>query len=491
VQAQEAPLSAIDWLSDSVAAPVDTPPGADQSDIATSALPGPIEVLPLDAPRADAVGLISAKTAGLPRDLWGPATTDDIAEALAQLPREMLPSLRALLVRLMIVEADPPFDAGPGDRLFLARVDTLLARGQLAQAGALLQAAGADTSDRFRRDFDIALLTGTETEACARLKATPEISPTYPTRIFCLARNGDWQAAAVTLETAEALGYLTPAEDLLLARFLDADIIDDSGAPPPRLPSPLEFRMYEAVGEALPTTDLPLAYGHADLRDTRGWKARLEAAERLVRNGALEAGVLFDLYQERRPSASGGVWDRAAAIQALDGALNDRSLSDETLATAWEAARAAGLEVAFARHYGAGILASLPRGDLSPVAADILLLSPVAREAAPRIAVTGNPALRFRVALAQGRVFDAPAPDMRAQAIRQGFAGVTLPARFRTLLAEGRTGEAILDAMVLFSEGVGGDPDGIADAIALLRRVGLEETARRAALELLSLGTSA
>ncbi len=50
-----------------------------------------------------------------------------------------------------------------------------------------------------------------------------------------------------------------------------------------------------------------------------------------------------------------------------------------------------------------------------------------------------------------------------------------------------RLGEAILRAILLFEEGRGGDFDGLADAIALLRMVGLEDTARRAALEFLLL----
>ena len=45
----------------------------------------------------------------------------------------------------------------------------------------------------------------------------------------------------------------------------------------------------EAIGTPLPTAPLPLAFAHSDLRHTAGWKARIEAAERLVRTGAVSA----------------------------------------------------------------------------------------------------------------------------------------------------------------------------------------------------------
>ena len=74
----------------------------------------------------------------------------------------------------------------------------------------------------------------------------------------------------------------------------------------------------------MPTAGLPIAFAHADLRDTSGWKARLEAAERLARGrGRFRRPSSSRLYRERRPAASGGVWDRATAIQALDRALAD------------------------------------------------------------------------------------------------------------------------------------------------------------------------
>ena len=101
------------------------------------------------------------------------------------------------------------------------------------------------------------------------LRATPDLAPTFPARIFCLARAGDWNAAALTLRTAQALGYVTPEEDALLQRFLEPELDDGETLPPPDKPTPLVWRMFEAIGRVDSAPD-PAA------------TAKLEGAESLV-----------------------------------------------------------------------------------------------------------------------------------------------------------------------------------------------------------------
>ncbi len=103
---------------------------------------------------------------------------------------------------------------------------------------------------------------------------SPGLAPTFPARIFCLARSGDWNAAALTLRTGQALGYITEAEEALLSRFLDPDLYE--GEPPLPTPAPvtpLAWRMFEAIGEPLSTATLPMAFAHAELRPQAGWKS--------------------------------------------------------------------------------------------------------------------------------------------------------------------------------------------------------------------------
>ena len=77
-------------------------------------------------------------------------------------------------------------------------------------------------------------------------------------------------------------------------------------------PTPLEFRLFEALGEPLPTAPLPLAFAVLDLSGDNGWRAQIQAAERLARAGSLPANRLLGIYTMREPAASGGVWDRVA-----------------------------------------------------------------------------------------------------------------------------------------------------------------------------------
>ncbi|MCT8160553.1 hypothetical protein KVX96_10695 [Pseudoruegeria sp. SHC-113] len=480
------PLSAIDWLSDSIRDPVTLPPDPEDG-IADSAAVGTITVTPLDAPGLDAVGLLPNSVTGFPRDLWGDSSIEDLARLIARADVRSSPALQDLLYTLLLAELDPPRGADTDNTLFLARVDKLLELGALDQSKALLERAGPDTSALFRRWFDVSLLTGTENAACDALRAKADIAPTFQTRIFCLARNGDWNAAALTLETAKALGYLTEEEDALLARFLDPLLFE--GLPPlalPAHPTPLVFSMYEAIGQPIATSTQPLAFAHSDLRPVSGWKAQIEAAERLARSGAIAENLLLGIYSERLPAASGGIWDRVAALQRFDVALRARNPNAiaQTLPPAWKMMREAGLETAFARLYGAQLADFSLTGEPARIAFRLGLLSPdyetIARANSPTA-----PGDAFLASVAEGTPLPPPPGSLRAAAVAEGFSSLTPPARYATLLQENRIGEAILTASQDFAGAFQGDPSDAAGAISLLRAVGLEDTARRAALEFL------
>lgn len=89
--------------------------------------------------------------------------------------------------------------------------------------------------------------------------------------------------------------------------------------------------------------------------------------------------------------------------------------------------------------------------------------------------------------VAKGNVAGLAAPDGRARAVIEGFSSTRPPARLASLIEDDRLGEAVLRALALFDEGTDGNLDKVTDALALLRAVGLEDTARRAALEFLVL----
>jgi hypothetical protein len=488
-----APLSAIEWLSQSVSQtglqPAVVMPPLDEPPTSRDATVPEITVTPLGAPSPDGIGLLSPDLTGLPQDLWA-ASPEAVLVDLIRAERPLtLPALQDLIVTLMLARADAPLGAGPAGALFLARVDKLLDMGALEPAQALLEAADVGQPEVFRRWFDVSLLTGTEARACARMIATPALAPTLPARIFCLPREGDWAAAAVTLHTARALGQITPEEEALLARYLDPDLFEgEPDLPPPERLSPLVFRMREAIGQYLPAAGLPLAFAHADLRETAAWRNQIEAAERLARAGAISPNVLQAVYTARRPAASGGVWDRAAAIQALEAALAQRGAGlDAALPRAWDAMAVMGTEVAFARIYSPALTALAPEGKTGELAFGIALLSPDYELAAlTRVAANNDEA--FLQGIARGQLTATVPQEPRSLAVAAAFApGAQPPEPMAAAIAENRLGEALLRAIAAFQQGLDGDARAVTEALVTLRAVGMEDVARRAALQYLIL----
>lgn len=477
--AQDGPLSAIDWLSDSVATRTALPiaPALPvESPAVRSALPESVTVEPLDRPDPAAAGLMRPESVGLPRALWAGATARDVIEALPKRLGGMLPANRQLLVTLLTVEQAPPGTGGTA--LLTARIDMLLAMGDLPRAARLMEAAGLTDPEIFRRWFDAELLTNNGNRACSRLRALPDISPTYSARIFCLARGGDWNAAALTLETGEALGVITAEEGTLLAHFLDPELFE--GEPPlplPDAPTPLSFAMFEAIGQPIPTARLPLAFAHADLRPVSGWKARLNAAERLARAGALPPDRLFAVYGERKAAASGGIWERVAAVRALDEALADETVTDlgPLLNRAWAEMQGGGLADPFAEAYASGLLALPVDSVPQDLVARIGLLSGAYAHAAARLG-SGDPL----ASLAQGRPPQTAGSTLLA-ALGQGFDTPDAPEEGS---GDAAPGLDMLHAIGLIEEGRTGNYSSLSAGLALMSRLGLAETARRAALEI-------
>ncbi|MFV0515568.1 MAG: hypothetical protein ACK5MY_18295 [Jhaorihella sp.] len=485
----EDPLSAIGWLKQ---APPRDLPGTVllEPPVSKTALNPEIEVTPLEE-LATPIGLVPPEVTGLPLDVWQGSEADRLARAIAEVPVQDSPAMQTLLYTLLLSETRPPAGTGAAEALLLARIDRLMKLGAADPAQALVQLAGpTDSAARFRRWLDATLLTGDEDRSCAALTAAPYLAPDYAATIFCTARRGDWQTAALTLETAHSLGLLSPPMLALLDRFLSPDVFE--GAPPlpaPDNPDPLTFRLFESIGERLPTAHLPRAFATADLRDVAGWKAQIEAAERLTRVGALSPNLLLGLYSDRRPAASGGVWDRAAAIQRFDTALDTASPDAvaKTLPDAWAAMQSVGLEVAFAELFADRLAAQDLDGSAAGLAWRVRLLSPAYEDAA-RSPPDDRADSAFLAALAQGDPGRVRAPDDRARAIAAGFApDAEPPAELRDAIAGGALGAAILRAMNLFDSGARGNPADLSGALATFRAVGLEDTARRAALQLMLL----
>ncbi|WP_372834377.1 hypothetical protein [Puniceibacterium confluentis] len=501
----QSPLSAIDWLETPTAVPQILGPRLNDPQIAKPARPGPdtaadepptassvtvpeVEVQSLGAPNPEAVGLLPMQVTGLPLSLWKTSDIPTLVELITAVD-PAVPELSALLHTLLLAEADAPLSAQRGAPLLAARLDRLMAQGVVEPAEALIERAGAATPALFERWFDLSLLTGHENAPCEALAAQPSLSEDLATRVFCTARTGDWVVAATVLDTGLALGTLSARDADLLARFLDPETAE-SRAPlnPPARPSPLTFRLFQAIGEPLATAPLPRKFATVDLSGDTGWKAQLDAAERLARVGAISENRLLGIYTQRKRAASGGIWDRVEALQRFDTAMTtgDPSAIGSALEKVWPQMSAAGLLVPFANLYGARLLSYPLTGRALDMARKAALLSPDYEEASVRIG-TPTPEYTLLGAIAQGTAPTGYSDQPHAEALAAAFGDAPPPQALRSQLSEGRLGEVILRAIALFSSGADGNSDDLADALATLRSVGLEDTARRAALQLVIL----
>ncbi|MFD2175507.1 hypothetical protein [Rhodobacter lacus] len=496
----EEPMSAIDWLSSSVSVgyarssdPV-LPPVPGEAPVTGT---GPVEEVTIDSldrPSADALGLIPAARLGLPSGLWGATPETALATALRKERLDTLPSVQSFLLELMLAELDPPQNRAPGDgdMLFLARIDRLLDLGALEQAMALLEEADADAPEIFRRRFDVALLLGQEDRACEIMEKTPAVAPSFPARIFCLARSGDWEAAALALSTGRALGRIEPDKADLLERFLDPALAEDQpDLPMPARPSPLTFRLMEAIGQPMATTTLPVAFAQADLRSNSGWKAQLEAAERLAKMGVLDPNQLFGLYTQDRASASGGIWDRVSLISQLDTALTAGRTTRvaQLLPQAWEVMQGQELEAPFAAMVAPRLAGLTLSDDAARLGFRLALLTADFETAALNPPDTA-PETQFLVALARGDTAAVASSDALGLMLKRVFdtapAAMEVPEPYRRLVPD-ELGEALLRAIDDISEGAKGDPRQVEAGLTLLRKAGMESLARRTALELVIL----
>ena len=272
------PLSAIEWLQTSeppiVANPVK--PAHKIVDIDKPdqmAVQRPlISVSPLSRLSPEAVGLLPSYVTGFPGDLWANSPPDLLARLIRNLEVGDNPAMQALLLTLLLAETDPPKHVEPGISILLARVDKLIEIGAIEPALALVERAGSQDPALFSRAFDLALLADKTDPACRDVLTKPTLEPDYTIRIFCHVRNGDWALASFMLENAIALGEIKPRTGLLLDLFLNPDLAESTLPPVPSIePSPLEFRLFEAIGSPLQTASLPVSFAIADLSGNSGW----------------------------------------------------------------------------------------------------------------------------------------------------------------------------------------------------------------------------
>ena len=190
------------------------------------------------------------------------------------------------------------------------------------------------------------------------------------------------------------------------------------------------------------------------------------------------------------PSAasSGGAGVRVAALQRFETALSTccPAAIAKTLPTLWDVMGAQRLRVPFAQLFAAPLEGVVLSGPAADIAFELLLLSPryeTAAQAFPARALR-RPVL---AALAAGEVPAGLNADGLAGAALAGFRNTPADADILAQARDRALGAAILDTITLAQAGSAGDAAQLASALATMRALGLEDAARRTALQTLLL----
>lgn len=276
------------------------------------------------------IGLWTRDDGGLGYDLWRGSRRETVTILLDRLSGGIdSPTLRTLMLRVLLSRAETPGPSvrtvagggGPEQNLLVLRGRALLALGQPAYLGALLDLVEGDAAGEpeiLRLKTQASLLTGDYGQACEAARAGVSRAPGdafwTKAQVACQAASGDGAAAMLGLDllresgegidhgfaelAAAALGYgEAPAEPaptpLNIALVLGSEL-----APPV---SWQDSRDPAVVAMAARDGDLDL-----DRRQT--------LAERAASDGAVQAEELVGFYEARRVSAE--QVGRAASLAA-------------------------------------------------------------------------------------------------------------------------------------------------------------------------------
>ncbi len=494
----QAPLSAIDWLSESIKnPPTDYEFRLEPEPLIPPILPEIDMQTEIFGTSVDSIGLLAPSVTGFSANLWGNMSSSEVIDSLNAFPTRGMPEAKSLFVRILLAQSNPPFAISQDGEILSARIKRLFQMGALDEAEALISTIQTLTPPVFPAAFNVAILTDRTTKVCNALKAAPALSSDLSAKVYCLARNGDWNAAAITLSLGASIGAIDPAREEMLIRYLDPELFE--GEPAPTAPNPLtpmDFTLREAVLLPRESGLLPLPYLYRDIGATAPLRTRIEASERLVKAGAMPPNLLFAAYRTGKAASSGGVWGRKSAVQTLDNALEqgNKAKPIRAITRTLKALNDAGLLHALADEYGEALakLRYAPEyADISPKVLDLVHLADISA-----IEWEHHGRLNARQKLAQSLVIRSPleimpTTDALNVAIIKAFSDISpenpTAKRLHLMLDEGNQGKAILEALELLATGDETDPEDIITGLFILREAGQEASARRIAVQILLL----
>ena len=480
--AAQSPLSAIDWLSKANSKFQRSILEITNLDVDKT---NDIQVSTLNSSEYQAIGLLPIYVTGIPTTIWRNSSFDDLEYSFKTMPTFSYSPIQELVYSLLLAEARPPLNE-PSRYAFLeVRLDRLLNYGAVDPAIALVERASPVPERMIPQLFDISLLSSNNFPICEPVFQNTENRDLQAELIYCYARKGDWLTAHLILETEKVLGDLSDHEISLLSRYLEVDFNVDLSAllPPPDSITPLEYRLYEAIGEPIPAEYLPIQYSQSDLSGENGWRAQVIAAERLSLTGAIPENQILGIYTNHSPGASGGMWDRIKVINDLDAALDDKENLEKSFQDAWKVFKQTDQLTVFAKLFGLRVFEENLSPKSKKIAANLLLLT-------NNFKITEgywDPS-DIRFGLTAGDFSQVKVSDETEKIILQIFTEPSVPFLVEQKLNQGKLGEVILNALLQFELGIEGNLKDFSESLSTLNLIGLESTARRAALTHLVLG---
>ena len=478
----ESPLSAIDWLSKENSKFQRSILEIKNIDVEKT---NDIQVSTLNSNEYQSIGLLPIYVTGIPTTIWRNSSFDDLEYSFKTMPTFSYSPMQELVYSLLLAEARPPLDE-PSRYAFLeVRLEKLLNYGAVDPAIALIERASPVPEKMISLLFDISLLSSYNFPLCDPVLKNTEIKGLQAELIYCYARKGDWLTANLILKTEEVLGDLTDHEVSLLERYLEVDFNIDLNAllPPPESITPLEYRLYEAIGVPIPAEYLPIQFSQSDLSGENGWRAQVIAAERLSITGAIPENQILGIYTNHSPGVSGGIWDRVKVVKDLDAALDGKENFEEYFQNAWKVFKQTNQLTVFAKLFGLRVFEETLSPKSKKIAANLLLLT-------KNFKLTEDfwDSSDIRFGLTTGDFSRVKVSDETEKIILQIFTEPSMPFLVEQKLNQGKLGEVILNALLQFEMGIEGNLKDLSESLSTLNLIGLETTARRAALTHLVLG---
>ena len=480
--AAQTPLSAIDWLSKENSKFQKSL--IDEKNTETENT-NDIKVSTLASNEYQAIGLLPIYVTGIPTTIWRNSSFDDLVYSFKTMPIFKYSPIQELVYSLLLAEARPPLNEPKRYAFLEARLNKLLNYGAVDPAIALIERASPLPERMIPLLFDISLLSSNNFPICDPIFQNTKNRELQAELIYCYARKGDWLTAHLILKTGEVLEDLNVREVSLLDRYLEVDFNVDLNAllPPPELITPLEYRLYEAIGEPIPAEYLPIQYSQSDLSGENGWRAQVIAAERLSLTGAIPENQILGVYTSNNPGVSGGMWERVKVVQDLDFALEHEEDFEHYFQNAWRVFKKTDQITVFAKLFGLRVFEKNLSVKSREIAANLLLLTNNFRLTK---GYWNSSDIRF--GLTTGDFSQVKASNEIEKIILKVFTEPSIPFLVEQKLNQGKLGEVILNALLQFETGIDGNLKDFSESLSTLNLIGLDNTARRAALTHLVVG---